>query len=389
MSIADTPEKVHTPVEDERVPIKETLPFSTPDFGVQHSKSIAGIGQSDIHLESENIVKLPSLEAEVFAKPSDFQERTHGLVESAQMAKFQPRELSRPASPVTDTENIRNDNEEKSQLQESSVYGLNEDKPSLETFQRPIIASALIPETDIQRFEPLSPSEKKTRENKFFEEDAEEYISLKNEQNKENEPQVPSPTPKGLGSYQIPEGLVEYIPPPVAAKLESPDVPSAAVEEAAPNTETREDIVSPQENVIQQSEVVEENRAAGHESVPMKASLSVTSVPMTPTLSEVNKRRSKKARQREKKRKSLQGADISGSSVVSAEMSTTPSVGDFLSGVPILRTLSTGGGSPITKTQPATPVVSPNKNTGSKVVENFEQRENERITKSMSEGLKQ
>lgn len=389
MSIADTLEKVHIPVEDEKVPVKETLPFSTPDFGVEHSESIAGIGQSDIHLESEDIVKLPSLEAEVFAKPSDFQERTHGLAEPAQMAEFQPRELSRPASPVTDTEKIRNDNEEKSQLQERSVCGLNEEKSSIETSQRLIVTSALIPETDIQRFEPLSPSEKKTRENQFFEEDAEEYISLKNEQNKENEPQVPSPTPKGLESYQIPEGLVEYIPTPVAAKPKSPDVPRAAVEEAAPNTEIGQDIVSPQENVIQQSEAVEENHAAGHKSAPMEASLSVTSVPMTPTLSEVNKRRSKKARQREKKRKSLQGVDISGSSVASAEMSTTPSVGDFPSGVPILRTLSTGGGSPITKTQPATPMVSPNKNTGSKVVENVKQRENERITESMSEGLKQ
>jgi hypothetical protein len=291
-------------------------------------------------------MKLPLLEAEVFVKPSDFQESTHGLVESAQMAEFQPRELSRPASPVTDVEKIRNDNEERSQLQESLVHGLNEEKSSIETSQRPVIASALIHETDIQQFEPLSPNEKKARENQFFEEDAEDYISLKNEQNKKNEPQVPSPTPKGLESYQIPEGLVEYIPTPVAAKPKSPDVPSASVEEAAPNTQTREDIVSPQENAIQQPEAVEENQATGHESTPMEASLSVTSVPMTPTLSEVNKRRSKKARQREKKRKSLQGVDISGSSVANAEMSTTPSVGEFPSGVPILRTLSTGNGEP-------------------------------------------
>lgn len=152
-------------------------------------------------------------------------------------------------------------------------------------------------------------------------------------------------------SYQVPVELIQDAITPDAVELPQSYVESStAVDEPTiPEASGTAQAPIPQDSARSESGAVTEDKTPEYESIPMQSSLS-----------EGSKRKSKKARQREKKRRSLQGIDISGTAA--AEMIRTPSIAEEATGVSTVTTpsLPESDSLPVTTTyadEPAVPVV--------------------------------
>lgn len=112
----------------------------------------------------------------------------------------------------------------------------------------------------------------------------------------------------------------ECVEPEITAERLGPDyAPYSVTQEPVPSgtSETAEDATMPRDRTMDRSEDVVESKAQQEP------------VPVRPSSSDGPKKKSKKARQREaRRRRSLQGIDIPGSSAVAAEMVPTPSIAE-------------------------------------------------------------